>query len=400
MSAKTLNLNTMSLGDLQKRFAIFGRRGAQLCGRMPDGSDLGQAVKKFFDDLLTSTTDPEKIRQRNEFLARAEKDPVARQQMLAIRVQTINNYVLATVNIQEMFFETQVLADDERPVIQNTTDQEIKISYVGQDGGLKSVKVTKDDDEVMQNLHLLTTDKVNYKRRDIYRGTIVDAALQTLRLAYDIKNQQDARCFTALQAAFGTFRYYKDGGSPLTKKSQYTYLPNSRINIANLPATNDIVLTNNSGVTKFRTDALVAAIQYEAGWQGAFPEGDLKLTNRVLLPAKDATDIAAEFPPSGSTRNKTADEIIEEGCSRVNYLGHDFVIKGDNTLTPGTAYFEMNRKAGIAYSKPSQDREVTKGEDDYEMNERNEEERWVQKVFGTHVNSARRMNVLRVKYRN
>ena len=62
-------------------------------------------------------------------------------------------------------------------------------------------------------------------------------------------------------------------------------------------------------------------------------------------------------------------------------------------------YFEANRKPGHACFKPSQDREVVKGADDYTLMQTNEEERWAQKPFGAYINQAERMNVLRVVYR-
>jgi hypothetical protein len=395
---------TMSKAQLQDRMKMFGRRSLHLCGLTPDGKAIGPQVKEFFDKLLESTNDPEKIRQRNEFLARAEKDPVAKMQLCAIRVDTINNYVLATINIMAMFFEVINLADDERPVIQYTTDQEILVSYIGADGGLNSKKVVKDDDEVLVNMHYLTTERLRYRRVDIYRGTIVDAALKTLRMAYDLKNQMDAKCYSLLTdpvlGAFGAFRYYGDGGAALAHKSDYTFVPNSRINILNLPPTNDIALSDNTANTSMRYPVLKAAKKYANQWQGAFPEGDLMLTGRILIPGADAADIADEIVPSGNTNNRVADDLLEKGWVRINYLGDEYELINDNTLAPGSCLVELNRKPGRTYFKPSLDREVVRGEDVYELQINNEEERWAQKPFGAYITTATRMNILRIKYRS
>lgn len=406
---KTLN-DTISLGELQERFKMFGARAQSLCGRTVDGQPLGPAVKKFFDEMLLSTTDPAKIAARNEFLARAEKDPVAKMQLCGIRVDTINNYILATNNIMSMFFSVENLADTEYPVVQNTTDQEISISYVGQDGGVKMTKVEKDDDELIIKLRILTTDKVRYRRVDLYRGTIVDTALKTLHMAYDMKNQMDGLCYTLLATAagtgaasqvtgaFGTFRYYKDGGAAL-KRSQYTYLPNSRINVSNLPTTNDITLSDNSATTSFRYACMLAAAKYFSQWNGAFPEGDLIPTGRILVPGADAADFGAQVQVTGNTNNPVANELLTQGWMRVNYMGKDWTVVADNTLTPGYCFFEANRKPGKVFLKPSMDRENVWGENDYNLSQNNEEERWSQKVFGAYINSATRMNVLRIRYR-
>lgn len=388
-----MNLNSMSLSDLQDRLKIFGARGAALCGRTVDGKPLGVAVKQFFADLLASTTDPEKIRQRNEFLAKAEKDPVARQQLCGIRIETFNNYILATQNIIAMFFDQVNLALDERPVMQNTTEQEVRVYYVGQDGQAKSVKVAKDDDELLINLHWLTTDKVKYRRNDIYRGSIVDAALKVLRMAYDMVNQMEAQAFTVLGTCFGVFTF-------TGKKANYTYLANSRIKTGNLPTTNDITVPGTTGATMFRYRVFRSIKKYGDQWTGCFPEGPLVPTGRILISALDASDIAEEIVPSGNTNNTVADQLMEQGWSVINYLGMNWKLVTDNTIDAGSCYAEFNRKPGRVYLKPGMDREQIRGEEDYQLSQNNEEERWNQKVFGCATNSAIRVNVARFKFKS
>ena len=311
-----------------------------------------------------------------------------------------------------MFYEVVNRADDERPVVQNATDQQITVSYGGADGGTKMVKVVKEDDETLINLRILTTDKVRHRRVDIYRGSIVDAAVKTLRMAYDMKNQMDGLCYSLLTTsagvgaatqatgAFGTFRYYKDSSTALAKRTQYTYLPNSRIVIANLPTSNDITLADNAVGTSFRFAAIHAAAKYFSQWAGAFPEGDLIPTGRILVPGADAADFAAQVQPTGNTNNPVANQLLTQGWMTVDFLGRTWTVMADNTLTPGYCFFEANRKPGKVYLKPSMDRENVWGENDYNLSQNNEEERWSQKVFGAYINSATRMNVLRIKYRS
>jgi hypothetical protein len=390
---------TLDLPAFQDQLKRFGARAkTHLCGytvvngqRMP----IGEATEKFFSELLSSTNDPEKIKQRNEFMVRAENDPVCKAQLCGIRVEQFNNYVLASQNIVGMFFNIINLADDERPVIQNTTDQEIRVGYVGSNGEPKTKLIERDDDEALVNLHYLTSEKVTYRKKDIYRGTIVDAALQTLRLAYDVKNQMEAQAFNLLTAAVGSGGAF--GAFTFTgKKANYTYLANSRIVTANLPSTNDIVLASNSGTTKFRYEVLRAAAKYANQWAGAFPEGDLVPTGRILLPALEAADIAEEIVPSGSTSNAVADQLLQNGWTTIDYLGKRWTLVSDNTLAAKTCYVEFNRKPGTVYLKPSQDRDVVGNT--YELDQKNLEERYMQKVFGAYINSATRVNVCRIKY--
>jgi len=409
---KLTNLGSMSMEELHGRIKVFGARGRHLCGRMPDGQPLGLAVQKFFADLLVSTTDPAQIAARNEFFIRAEKDPVAKMQLCGIRVDTINNYILASINILPMFFEVINLAEDERPVVQNTTDQEIAIAKIGADGGVTMVKIAKDDDETLITLNYLTTKIVRYRRTDIYRGTIVDAALKTLRLAYDLKNQLDALAYALLtdpvNGAFGAFIYpgsAAGAGSqstvvPPAHISDYTFLPNSRINLLNLPLTNDIVMSDNSATTSFRYKVLATIRKYADQWAGSFPEGDLIPSGRILIPGADASDIAAEIVPSGNTNNSVADQLLETGYAKINYLGKNWELVTDNTLPPKYCLCEFNRKAGRAYFKPNMDRDVIRGADVYELDKNNEEERWSQKVYGFYISNPQRVNILRIKYRS
>lgn len=391
-----ITLDLPSYQDQLKRFAA--RAKTSLCGyTMVNGQKvaIGDATAQFFNDLLTSTNDPEKLKQRGEFMHRAENDPVAKAQLCGIRVEQFNNYILASQNILGMFFNVVNLADDERPVIQNTTDQEIRVGYIGANGEPKSKLVERDDEEALVNLHYLTSEQVTYRKKDIYRGTIVDAALQTLRLAYDVKNQMEGQAFTLLTAAvnaggaFGAFTF-------TGKKANYTYLANSRIKTANLPTTNDIVLASNSGSTKFRYEVLRAALRYGNQWTGCFPEGDLIPTGRILVPALEASDIAEEIVPSGSTSNAVADQLLQNGWTQIDYLGRKFMLVSDNTLDAKTCYVEFNRKPGTAYFKPSQDRDVVGNT--YELDKKNLEERYMQKIFGAYINSATRVNVCRIKY--
>ncbi|HEX3800259.1 MAG TPA: hypothetical protein VH413_16305 [Verrucomicrobiae bacterium] len=415
------SVHTMSLEQLQGNFKKFARRSLSLCGVMPDGKPLGVAVKQFFDDLLASTTDAEKIRQRNEFMARAETDAKARQQLCSIRVETVSNYVLATVNILSMFFEIVNLADGETYYFQNTTEQEIGVSYMGPDGGMQQKTVTKDDDEIRIPMKILTTDEVRYKVWDVYRGSIVDAALKVLRMAYDLQNKIDQLAYQLLtdpnKGAFGQFIYpgsTAGGGAgsgtvPPVKTStgavsqtgvNYTFLPNSRINIANLPKTNDIVLSTNTANSVMRYEVFQKAIKYKDQWQGCWPDGDPQLSGEVLIPGADASDIATEIVPSGSTNNRVADELLENGYTTVDYLGQRFVLKADNTITPGSCYFGMTKKAGRALFKPSGDRNYRRGpEDDYELAAKNEEVQWMNKPLGLYMPTTERIYALRVTYK-
>jgi hypothetical protein len=382
--------------ELKNRLTQMKARCSNIVGRAADGRQLCTVVAEAFDALLNDTTTPE---ERAAFLSRAENDRYTRQQLCALRVEQANNFIYATQNIIPMFYEIVNLANDERPVFQNNTMQEVRVGYIGQDGASDTAKIIKPQDEVLIDLNTLATDEIRYRKVDIYSGSVVDAALQTIKLAYDMGNQMEGKAFDLLTSsvvnggAFGTFTF--TGSKP-----SRVYMANSRIKTALLPTTNDISLSDNgtgSGQSNaFRYGVLRAAKKYSDQWGKAFPEGPLTPTGRILVPGAEASDLAIEITPSGTTRNKVADQLLEQGYATIDYLGVMWQIVPDNTISSGACYVEMNRKPGTVFLKPSHDKE--KISDSYENDRNNEEARYMTKVFGAYINSPRRINALRIIY--
>lgn len=406
------------LGSLQKRLKTFSARAKFLQGHMLKKDKNGQTqlcsigaeVAKFFDELLNSTTDPEKIRNRNEFLARAAKDPKVKDQLCAIRIESFNNYIFATLNIISFFFEHVPLKPDERPVFQNTTLNEVKVYYNGPEGESRNVRVDRDDQFELKNLHFLTTDKVRYKVIDVYRGNIVDAAMQTLRLAYDWNNQAEGVAFNLINssAVYGAFTF-------TGAKQNYPYVANSRINTANLPATNDIGVYTNNTTGKYAglaANGTAPATSSYAGfigfpvfdaikdycnrWIGSDPEKELAPTGRILVPGSEIYGVGQSVTPTSARPSDSAEQIIDDGWVRVHYLGTDWSLVPDNTIPLGTCYPEFNLKVGRYFTKPSLDQE--KVINTPELDEKNEEERYMRKVVGFEANSASRRFTARFTY--
>lgn len=406
------------LPSLQEQLSRFSARASFLQGKMlkkdKDGKmqlcAVGQEVSNFFKELLQSTTDPEKIKQRQEFLARAAQDPKAKTALNAIRVELFNNYIYATVNIIPFFFETVTLKPDERPVFQNTTMNQVKVTYNGPDGEPRTMRVDRDDQDNLKNLHFLTTDKVRYKVVDIYRGSIVDAALQTLRLSYDWANQADSVAFNLINssAVFGAFTFSG-------KKQNYPYVANTRINTNILPGSNDLgVYVNNStgkyaglaangsapassgyaGFIGFAT--FDAIIDYCNRWVGTDPDFELQPTGRILVPASEIYGIGQTVVPTSARASEVVERIIKAGWTRVEYLGKDWSLVPSNVIPLGTCYPEFNKKPGRFFQKPSLDEE--KVINTPELDEKNEEERYMRKVVGFEVNSATRRFIARFTY--
>jgi hypothetical protein len=386
--------------ELRKRLNVMKARAAYITGqiglRTPEnpGKPLGPEVVRFFTEALTVFDDPEKYKAGQALLAKANnrEDMEARTRLNSIRIVQATNYILASQNIIPFFFDITVLAENERPAFINSTIQEVRVRYVSQDGSPPELKVIKPQAEVLIDLRLLSTPIITYMKMDIYKGNVVDSALQTLRLAYDMANQQEQLAKDLLLTGLGSFL---TTGPPHLR----SYFPNSRIKTALLPTTNDITVPNSSSsgaLSKFRFAVFKEAEKYSTQW-GAFGEkGPLNPTGRILVPGGEASDLADEIVPSGSTSNPVADALLEDGWMVIDYLGRKWIVVSDNTLAPGACYVELGRKPAHAFLKPSMDREEVK--DDYETRLRNEEERYMQKVFGAYINETERMNFCRIRY--
>lgn len=321
-------------------------------------------------------------------------DPGKMRSLSALRIQQVSMYLLASLNFASRYFTVVNLGPEDRPLIQEVLEHnEVSYGYVGQDGNARRTKVMPDTTETLLPLRWLNSDVVRYRLQDIYAGDISKAVKATLDTGYDLANKIDGLAYSLLTASLvngGVFGTFTVTGTKVSR----VYIANSRINTANLPTTNDIALAGNSGSTKFRLSAFAAAMHYCDQWAGVFRDGDLRPTGIVLVPSADTTDLASEITPTTtSIAASSVQENLLHGYTRVNYLGVDWTLIPDNTLTSGQAYFQLNKPLGWIYRKPTMDMEMTK--QDQWMNY---EERFQKSVLGLFIPAQRRMNALRVTY--
>lgn len=404
MDSITLNVERLSVPELQERFAFFGRRAKSLCGMIPvKGADgkltarpMSEALPEFFAEMGRSLTDPAKIAARNEFLSRVQTDVKAQAQFCSLRLEVFSNYLLAQLDWINFYAQIVTLGETERPIEQNTTGFELNCSYVSEDGKVNMVRMRKNDAEAFLPLRYLTTPRVRFKEFDIYRGSIVDAALQSLKLSFDLANEMNSEFFTMLKAsAFGTFTF---GAS---NKVNYPYVKSKFINSANLPATNDITVTGASGTTKFDFPTLDEIIGYASLWSGLSPEGDIVPTGRIKVASAHIRNFGTGITPSGATSNTIADQLLEKGWTGINYRGINWVFIPAPDLDPAdnTCYPEFSQKPARVFLKPSADKEVVRtGEQDPRLFESNEQERQMRKAYGASINTANRRKIARFKY--
>lgn len=362
--------------------------------RLEKGARVGNLEREALADVqrILDTMDPVAAAR---FYTEAYANPEKMRSLSALRTQQFSSYVNASLNFAARYYEVVNLAADERPVIQEVLPRnEVAFGYVGQDGNARRMKVMPDSAETLLPMKFLNSEVLRYRLVDIYNGNAAAAAVATVDLASDSANKIDALAYTLLTASLsdgGVFGNFTVTGNKVNR----VYLANSRVQTGNLPTSNDLSCSNNSGSTKFRLEAFKKAMNYCDRWAGCFSDGDLRPTGFVLLPSGDATDLADEITPTTtSIAASTVQENLLHNYTRVNYLGVNWTLIPDNTLSDGKAYFILNKPVGFIYRKPSLDMEVT------ETNRhQNWEERFMKTAIGLFIPTQRRMNALRVTYR-
>lgn len=378
-------------------------RAAGITGVTLAGTSLGKSVQDYYDAVIAGYSDQKRLEERSALLANAAKNPTdaaLRKQLAGIRIETFSNYLLSPALWLGAFAEVVNLAAEDTAYAQRLTKQEISVYGVGGDGSPRTVKINVETDETRIPMGFLTTDIVRYRKVDVYKGRVVDPALATIKLAYDMGNRINNKVQQLLIGDTSTFF----GDFVFTgKRVNWPYVANSYINTANLPTSNHVVVYKEDGTTKatkFGWDVLIHIVDYCARWKGAFEDGvDLRPTGKIVLPPGHIKEIRDGIYPSGATRNKIADELMEQGYFSVNFLGIDWVFEPDTTLNPDDriCYPEFNKKAVKVYFKPSLDEEKDSA-GSYDHDQKNEEERYMRRVFGAYWDSTRRPYMARFDY--
>ncbi len=323
------------------------------------------------------------------------KDSAAHRQLCGLRTRQVLNYIYASINIAKMFFNVEELAIDERPHIYETMVQEIAFGYIAEDGSPGRMKVDNDVNSIMIPLKYLKSEFYRYQLEDIYQGDISKATVKTLQIAYDLKNQIDALAKALLYADLsdgGVFGDFTLTGNKLSR----VYVANSRINTANLPDTNDIELAGNSGSTKFRLLVCREIRGYCDKWADAFVDGMLNPTGEILIPSSDTMGIADELVPTSSDLPVT--NLVQDTLNNYTsfrYLGVNWKLIPDNTLEPGVCLARLNKEVGTMYTKPKLNKEIVRT-----FEEDNYEERMQRQPIGFYAPVSKRVNILRLRYRD
>ncbi len=360
----------------------------------PDGM---AGLDKVFAKALEGQT-PEQKAKLAALMERARnKDGEAVTELNALRSQTIDLYVRAMSNFVS-FFQPVTLQPNEQAVWINTFRNPVNVYYMGQDGGPRTAKAVKSQKQIFVDMCELHTDEVGYQVRDIQLGTdIASAAQATVDIGWDMANKVDLEAYTlmtggkslAAQTVYGSF----NGAS---KDLDKTWIPNARINTANLPTTNALVLADNGSgqgqSNNFRLAVIRAIMNYCESWANVWGS-PIRPTGMILIPSSDVADLSNEITPTSLIFPNAVAEGLLNNFTQFDYMGIRWTLVPDVTLTPGTCYPVLNKPVGVMYLKPSMDEEFTETD-----RKKNWETRSQMKVINFAIPEPWRVNALKVTY--
>jgi hypothetical protein len=311
--------------------------------------NLARRVSRFLEEAMAA--EPKETLQL--FQAACKGDPAAWDSINAARIEMVDNFLVPDAELSTAFFRIVPLGPDERPLIHKTTRKETTIVYTAEGGQVRHRQLVADYDESVLDLDMVSTEQFDYKPRNLYLGSSVgEAALATIDAAFDLAFKCDDIAYTLLTNGTTLGTWANTG-----KKSTRDFVLHSGISSANLPTTNDIVLSDNTGSTKLRASVFEQVLNYCNSWGKAFgadvPGGRLSPTGVVYVPSSETTQLLNSLDITTAPANKVTEAVYE------NYMsfkyGIDWTLIPNNRLPKGKALFVLNAPVGTIYTKPSMD---------------------------------------------
>jgi hypothetical protein len=366
-----------------------------LFGNAPDGRKWNDHILEALMGTLDATDEEKK--SYNQYLAdlyRRAHDhvPEAINELRGLVITVTSNFVTATSNFAS-FFQIIELADNEAPAIVNTTKNEIKASYIGQDGENELTKVIKPRHEATVDLHELVSEDVEYRTRDLYTGDISEAARVMFDISFDLKQKLETILFELLTdatvGAFGTFDITN------SNKARRVMNMHSRIRSGVLPTTNEVDIVGVGGSTKFGFPVLDEIVDYTVRFASTEPEGDIQPTGDIIVPAQDIREIATGITATNTTKQgEIAEALMRTGWRGVDYLNQNWRFIPDNYIERKKCYVRLSKPVGILWMKPGM---ADMGET--VNRKQNLASRWEKIVIGAAIPTPWKKRILRIRYR-
>jgi hypothetical protein len=347
------------------------------------------AILAKFEDNLTDSDKAEKAAAKLKELHElaASGDRAAKAELAQLRIITVDNFLIASTN-PIAFFDTVSLANNEIPYIENTSRQEIQVSYLGQDGQAKKTQAIRYQQQAQVDLHTLSTEDFEYQLMDIYKGEVKGAMLANIDMTRDFDLKTSALLWPFVFAAIGSFN--------LTgARAGRVYFPHSIVNTKNLPTTNLLVTPGNTSTSLFRKESMDVILKYCAAWGNVFGDGQMKPV-AVYIPSSEVMGFLDSVQMT-SFGNSKVEEIFDYGFV-VSYGGAKWNFIADATLDPdpGLAYVQFSKPIGSFFTKPGMDKVFE--DESIGMQKQNKGSVSMSKVIGFGLPITARVNIAAVQY--
>jgi hypothetical protein len=320
----------------------------------------------------------------------ANNEAGAKAELAKLRITTVDNFIIAQTNPMA-FFDTVNLADNEIPYIENTSKQEITISYLGQDGRARRSQPIAYQQSAMVELHVISTEEFEYQLRDIYKGEVKSAAMANIDMARDLELKISKLLWPFIQGAIGPF-------VTTGPRAGRTYFPHSIVNIKNLPTTNLLTAAGNTTTSLWRKECMDIVLKYAAAWGTQTLPGIVMKPTAIYIPSSEVMGFLDQVTLT-SQPNTKVEEIFEYGYV-ITYGGATWNLIGDATLDPdlGLAYVKFNNPIGMFFRKPGMDQ--TFEDNTIDMQKQNKGSVSMNKVIGFGLPINYRLNIAAVRYHN
>jgi hypothetical protein len=325
-------------------------------------------------------------------------DQMMQRELQALRATMVNNFLRARSNVMG-FFEMEDLGPDEMPIIGKTTDEEVKITYVGRDGGIRHDQNELETGAILVPHKEYTTGVFEFPLTDPVTGNISVAASIGRDMGYDLDMTISADLWRLLVFKFGAT------ASDVLKAFTYTGAKvdrtlnlHSSIDVSNLPATNILTASTSGSNTQFTLECLQEVVRYCGAWGHNIDGGMQMKPVDIFIPSKDVFGFLDDAGISVAD-NELTRQIHTTGFI-FSFGGVNWNLVADVTLSSkdGLAYVRTTKPIGKVWTKTSRDQHIIDTNSfDVQMNNKGKE---VMKKFLAHaVIEQWRINCCAVRYK-
>jgi hypothetical protein len=333
---------------------------------------------------------PENVKKLIELKRAAISNGTALQDLNRLRILSVENLIVPMSNAGS-FFRSISLQQDEEPMLENTTGQEMKARFIGEDGKPHMTQILKNLARKLIELGWVSTRILEYPLVDVYRGQVGQDVLNAAPMARDLALAIDQQLWKLIKAL--PVAAWVQTGPPASR----TFVLHSTIIAANVPVGN---LLDMSAQGAFNFEVIKAIVKFYMQMGNIFD--GVTSPEAIFVPSIDVGSFIDALTLTSNSLNPAVQQIFTDGYV-TNLGGKQIVIVGDAQLDPalGLAYVRTNKPIGEWYTKPSMD--ISYPENPSQISEaailENKGRAFIKKVFGAVTPLPWTVNMLAVKYK-